>query len=334
MQNRQRLKEIISKFSQGRVLVVGDLILDEYVWGSVSRISPEAPIPVVEVVKQSSLPGGAANVANNIHSLGGIVFLSGVVGQDGNGNLLKEGLLKRGMENKGLVVDRGRPTTMKTRIIAHHQQVVRVDRESKETISDSILKQLLAYCRPLLDDIQTVVIEDYGKGVITAQLMLAIKEMAGSRMLIVDPRVGSFSQYKGTHLLTPNRHEAEVALGKEIRDEGSLREAGKELLHQLSCQAVLITLGEDGMCLFQKEDSMTHIPTIAREVYDVSGAGDTVVATASLALSVGATLKEAAQLSNLAAGIVVGKVGTATLSRSELERILDEMEEKGREGIK
>lgn len=324
MKDKERLKEIISKFSEGRVLVVGDLILDEYVCGNVSRISPEAPIPVVEVVKESTLPGGAANVANNVHTLGGKVFLGGVVGQDGIGNVLKEELLRRGIDTKGLVVDRRRPTTIKTRIIAHQQQVVRVDREKKEAISDSILKQLLAYCRLLLDDIQTVVIEDYGKGVVTAELLRAIKEMAGSRMIIVDPKVGSFSQYKGAGLITPNRHEAEVALGREIRDEGSLREAGKELLQGLSCQAILITLGEEGMCLFQKGDSMIHIPTIAREVYDVSGAGDTVIATISLALAAGANLKEAAQLSNLAAGIVVGKVGTAAASQEELKEIVDE----------
>ena len=326
MKDIARLKEIISKFSQGRVLLVGDLILDEYVWGSVSRISPEAPIPVVEVVKESSLPGGAANVANNIHALGGRVFLGGVVGQDGSGNVLKEELLRRGIETEGLVVDRGRPTTVKTRVIAHHQQVVRVDRERKEAMGNSILKQLLAYCRPLVDDIQTVVIEDYGKGVITAELLRVIKEMAGNRMLIVDPKVGSFSQYKGAGLITPNRHEAEVALGREIKDEESLREAGKELLQGLGCQAVLITLGEEGMCLFQKGDSVTHIPTIAREVYDVSGAGDTVVATISLALAVGANLEEAAQLSNLAAGIVVGKMGTAAVSGDELERFLKKSE--------
>ncbi len=326
MKDRDRLKEIISKFSQGRVLVIGDLILDEYVEGNVSRISPEAPIPVVEVIKESSLPGGAANVANNIHTLGGRGFLSGVVGQDGSGDTLKEELLRRGIEAEGLVVDSRRPTTIKTRIIAHHQQLVRVDRERKEAIDDSILKQMLAYCRSLVDDIQTVAVEDYGKGVITEELLSAIKEMAGRRTIIVDPRVGSFSQYKGAGLITPNRHEAEVALGREIKDEGSLREAGKELLHRLNCQAVLITLGEEGMCLFQKGDSVTHIPTIAREVYDVSGAGDTVVATASLALSVGANLEEAAQLSNLAAGIVVGKVGTAAVSGEELERFLKQSE--------
>lgn len=323
MPNKQRLKEIISKFSQGNVLVIGDIILDKYVYGSVSRISPEAPIPVVEVVKESSSPGGAANVANNIHTLGGKVFLSGVVGQDGSGNDLKEDLLGRGIETEGLVVDKRRPTTIKTRIIAHHQQVVRVDWEGKGEIEDSIVKQLLAYYRPLLDDIQTVVIEDYGKGVVTERLLSAIKEMAGNRKVIIDPKVGSFSPYKGVGLITPNRHEAEVALGREIKNEESLKEAGKELLHRISCQAVLITLGEEGMCLFQGGDSVTHIPTIAREVYDVSGAGDTVVATASLALSVGANFEEAAQLSNLAAGIVVGKMGTATASAEELKGVLE-----------
>ncbi len=321
--DKHKLKEIISRFPQGKVLVVGDLILDEFVRGNVSRISPEAPIPVVEVVKESFMPGGAANVSNNVQSLGGKTFLGGVIGADRIGNILKEELFRRGIDTRGLIVDKGRPTTLKTRIIAHHQQVVRVDREKKEPLENSTLEKVITYCRELTDGINLIVIEDYGKGVVTRELIQALGGLRG-KTIIVDPRVGTFSLYEGADIITPNRHEAEVALGKRIDDEESLQEGGKTFLANLNCQGVLITLGEEGMCLFQREDEVAHIPTLAREVYDVSGAGDTVVATLSLALSVGASLKEAAYLSNMAAGIVVGKAGTALVSREELLRILSE----------
>lgn len=321
--DKNKLKEIISHFPQGKVLVIGDLILDEFVWGNVSRISPEAPIPVVEVVKESFMPGGAANVSNNVHSLGGKTFLSGVIGAGREGNILREELSRRGIDTRGLIVNKGRPTTLKTRIIAHHQQVVRVDREKKEPLESSTLKKVLTCCRELADEVSIIVIEDYGKGVVTKELLQAVSGLR-RKTIIVDPRVGSFSPYEGVDIITPNRHEVEVALGKKIDDEESLQEVGKALLASLNCQAALITLGEEGMCLFQRGGEVAHIPTVAREVYDVSGAGDTVIATLSLALSVGASLKEAAYLSNMAAGIVVGKEGTAMVSREELVKILNE----------
>ncbi len=321
--DKDKLKEIVSRFPQGKVLVVGDLILDEFVWGNVSRISPEAPIPIVEVVKESFMPGGAANVSNNAWSLGGKTFLSGVIGADRGGNILTEKLSLQGIDTRGLIVDRGRPTTLKTRIIAHHQQVVRVDREKKEFLESSTLEKVLTYCRELADEVSIIAIEDYGKGVVTRELLQEMKKL-GKKTLIVDPRLGNFSPYEGMDIITPNRHEAEVSLGKKMDNEESLQEGGKVLLKSLNCQAVLITLGEEGMCLFQREGEVSHIPTVAREVYDVSGAGDTVVATLSLALSVGASLKEAAYLSNMAAGIVVGKAGTAMVSREELVRIIDD----------
>ncbi len=321
--DKVKLKEMISRFPQGKVLVIGDLILDEFVWGNVSRISPEAPIPVVEVVKESFMPGGAANVSNNVQGLGGKVYLSGVIGADRGGDILKEELSRRGINTRGLIVDRGRPTTLKTRIIAHRQQVVRVDREKKGPIGSSVLENISAYCRELVDGVDIVIVEDYGKGVVTRELLDALRR-AKKKTIIVDPRLGSFSTYEGVDIITPNHHEAEVAIGKRITDEQSLQEGGKTLLESLRCQAVLITLGEEGMCLFRKQGEVAHIPTVAREVYDVSGAGDTVVATLSLALSVGASLKEAAYLSNIAAGIVVGKAGTAAVSDGELEGALSE----------
>lgn len=249
--------------------------------------------------------------------------MGGVIGADRIGNILKEELFRRGIDTRGLIVDKGRPTTLKTRIIAHHQQVVRVDREKKEGIENSTLEKVVTYIRELADEVSFIIIEDYGKGVVTRELIQALGGLRG-KTIIVDPRVGAFSLYGGADIITPNRHEAEVALGKRIDDEKSLQEGGKTLLTSLNCQAVLITLGEEGICLFQKEDEVVHIPTLAREVYDVSGAGDTVVATLSLALSVGASLKEAAYLSNMAAGIVVGKAGTAMVSREELVGILNE----------
>ncbi len=321
--DKDKLKEIIARFPQGKVLVAGDLILDEFVQGNVSRISPEAPIPVVEVVKESFMPGGAANVSNNVQSLGGKAFLSGVIGADRVGNILKQELSRRGIDTKGLIVEEGRPTTLKTRIIAHHQQVVRVDREKKGLLENSTVEKVITYCQELADEVSIIVIEDYGKGVVTKKLLRAISRLQG-KTIIVDPPVGSFAPYAGVDIITPNRHEAEVALGKKIDNEESLREGGESLLENLNCRAVLITLGEEGMCLFQREGEVAHIPTVAREVYDVSGAGDTVIAALSLSLSLGASLKEAAYLSNMAAGIVVGKAGTAMVSGEELVRILNE----------
>ncbi|MCD5401297.1 PfkB family carbohydrate kinase, partial [candidate division NPL-UPA2 bacterium] len=210
--DKDKLKEIISRFPQGKVLVVGDLILDEFVRGNVSRISPEAPIPVVEVVKESFMPGGAANASNNVQSLGGKTFLSGVIGADRVGNILKEELSRRGIGAGGLIVDRGRPTTLKTRIIAHHQQVVRVDREKKGRIENSTLEKVITYCRELADEVSFIVIEDYGKGVVTRELVQALGGLRG-KTIIVDPKVGAFSLYEGADIITPNRHEAEVALG-------------------------------------------------------------------------------------------------------------------------
>lgn len=322
--NRDSLRDMVDSFQQGKVLVLGDLILDEFVWGEVSRISPEAPIPVVEVVEESFMPGGAANVGNNVCSLGGQAFLGGVIGHDSVGKVLKEELARCGMNIGGVIVDESRPTTLKTRIIAHHQQVVRVDREKKEPLADAVSFALLDYCRELTDEVNVIVIEDYGKGVVNRELLQLINGLEG-KIVIVDPGVGDFSVYAGVDIITPNRHEAEMAFGKKLDGDENLYAGGKMLMDEFNFQAVLVTLGEEGMCLFQKEgDEVDHIPTVAREVYDVSGAGDTVVSTLALALSIGASLKEAAYLSNIAAGIVVGKTGTAVVSREDLYKILDE----------
>ena len=320
-----KLKRIVSDFKGSNVLVVGDLILDEFVWGDVSRISPEAPIPVVEVRDESFMPGGAANVASNICSLGGQVILAGVVGNDMRGDVLKKELKKRGIDQNGLIIDGGRSTTIKTRVIAHRQQVVRIDREETAEIDEKVTDKILDFAAKKIGDVESVVVEDYGKGVIGPNLLREITSLAkkSKRKVIVDPKEGHFSYYRGVALVTPNRQEAEKAVGVGIKDDETLNEVGRKLLEELACDAVLVTLGEDGMCLFQRDGKVVHIPTVAREVYDVSGAGDTVVGAISLALSVGATMEAAARIANCAAGVVVSKVGVSTVSIDELMETLE-----------
>lgn len=312
----QRKREIISHFHEGKVLVVGDVIVDEFLWGKVSRISREAPIPVVEVLKESFAPGGAANTANNICSLGGSVFLSGVIGDDLYGKILCKKLEEKGIDTQGLMIVDGYSTTIKTRVIAQQQQLARIDREKKQEVTGSARESISAYCREHLNNVRVIAIGDHGNGVITPQLSRAIIEMG--KRTIVDPGRRDFSLYKGASIITPNRQETEAFVGMEVKERNEVEDAGRQILSEIVEEAVLITLGEDGMCLFEKTGKIIHIPTVAREVYDVCGAGDTVVATLSLALSCGATLEEAASLANLAAGIVVAKFGTATVSKEEL----------------
>lgn len=312
-------KKIISKFNKVNVLVVGDLILDEFLWGDVSRISPEAPVPVVWVRSESFMPGGAANVANNIHALGGKVHLAGVVGMDERGRILTDELRKKGMDVEGVVVDGERPTTLKTRVIAHHQQVVRIDKEKMHGLAGGVIDQIVDYAKEIISGIDAIIIEDYGKGVVTPRLLQEILRLAKRHKTIVtvDPKEDHFHYYKGVTAVTPNYHEAAKALGIKA-DGGDIQKIGKALVNKLKCEAVLITLGENGMQLFEKSGCSTHIPTLARDVFDVSGAGDTVVAAFTLALAAGAGMKTAARVSNLAAGVVVGKVGTAVVTQEEL----------------
>ncbi|MGH7198318.1 MAG: D-glycero-beta-D-manno-heptose-7-phosphate kinase [Candidatus Omnitrophota bacterium] len=315
-----RLKSVISSFKQAKVLVVGDLILDEFIWGSVSRISPEAPVPVVWVDSENFMPGGASNVANNIRALDGEVFIAGIVGEDARGEILQSQLRKRGIFCEGIFVDSHRPTTQKTRVIAHHQQVVRIDRETVHAVPEHLLKQIIGFVRDRIKEVDAVIIEDYGKGVIVPRLVKEIVKIAKKhdRIITVDPKETHFAYYKGVTTITPNHHEAASAVGFAIKDEASLRKAGKSLLQKLRCESVLITLGENGMALFVRGKPMEKIPTIAKEVFDVSGAGDTVIGTYTLARACKATPVEAAHVSNCAGGIVVGKVGVATTSAEEL----------------
>jgi len=318
--------KLVQKFKKTTLLVVGDIMIDEFIWGTVSRISPEAPVPVVAVTHENLMLGGAANVVHNVHSLGGRVLLAGLVGDDQMGEKIKGLLAEQKIDRGGLVVEAGRPTTVKTRIIAHSQQVVRFDRESQDPISTQSQERLLDYIDTHWDKADGVIIADYGKGLIIPDLMDFImnKKRGDGKLVAVDPKVNNFAFYTGATILTPNRYEAEAAASKEIRDEESLMEVGNQLLERFASQAILITRGEEGMVLFGRDGAVIAVPTMAKEVYDVTGAGDTVISALTLALAAGSTFPEAAVVANYAAGIVVGKVGTATVTPDELKKALVE----------
>jgi D-beta-D-heptose 7-phosphate kinase/D-beta-D-heptose 1-phosphate adenosyltransferase len=313
---------ILQEFTTTTILVLGDLILDRYIWGKVDRISPEAPVPVVEVTKEDFLLGGAANVAHNIVALGGSATIVGVVGNDRAGDVLTNLLDKQGIECHG-AFRCPRNTIVKTRVIAHNQQVVRFDKEDKDSLDGKTAEKLFEYVREVIPAHDAVIISDYKKGVVSSELIKAVlKSAKPSRIFVsVDPKVGHFKFYKNVSLITPNLAEASLASGIEIKDEKSLINAGRTLLKSLSCDAVLITRGEQGMSLFEKE-KVTHIPTVTKDVYDVTGAGDTVIAAFTLTYAAGATMKTAAVIANHAAGIVVAKVGTAVATPDQLHRSL------------
>jgi D-beta-D-heptose 7-phosphate kinase/D-beta-D-heptose 1-phosphate adenosyltransferase len=319
------LRRYLQRFPQANILVLGDLILDHYVWGKVSRISPEAPVPVVHVDSESLKLGGAANVFNNILALGGRADICGVVGSDESGRLLlKEfGTKRRG--RGGVVIDPRRPTTRKTRVIAHNQQVVRYDVEARTELAPLLQRRLLRYVESQLREISCLVVSDYAKGVVGGSLMSELTRLAALRRIpvVVDPKVEHFGCYKGVTVITPNHLEATQAAGIHGDDDQAINDAGAILRQRLGCQSVLITRGEKGMSLYEADGVTWHIPTQARQVYDVTGAGDTVIASLALALSTGASMREAATLANAAAGIVVGMVGTATATPQQLSEALD-----------
>jgi rfaE bifunctional protein kinase chain/domain len=319
--NRQDLLPFISQFRNARIMVIGDLMVDEYIWGSVSRISPEAPVPVVSVTSESLRLGGAGNVVNNIHALGGKVWIGGVVGSDEMGRKIFQDLHKMGIDTQGVVNESDWITTVKTRIIAHHQQVVRYDRELVRPIMPEALHRILSLLEERIHEVDAVLVSDYGKGVVCPELVERVRSLTlgAGKVLSVDPKVKNFPLFRNVTIITPNHHEAGQAAGRWIQNEQDLVEVGRQLLQQLQARSILITRGERGMSLFQDSGEVTHIPTTAKEVFDVTGAGDTVIAVLTLALAVGADVKQAAVLSNYAAGIVVGEVGTATLKASDLE---------------
>ena len=313
------LKELLPKLAKARVLVVGDVMLDEFVWGKVSRISPEAPVPVVWIQSESVMPGGAANVASNIRSLGGRTSVIGVVGQDRWGEQLRGELESQDINTNGLI-SAARPTIVKTRVIAHHQQVVRVDREQRDALTSGTVDRLIRAVADQLDSVDAVVIEDYGKGVVCRQLLEAVIPLARrkGKIITVDPKEDHVDLYHRVTALTPNRSEAGAALGRELETNADVQRGGEELLKKFECEALLVTLGEDGMALFERGGRQVRIPTVAQEVFDVAGAGDTVIATFTLALAAGASMEQAARLANYAAGLVVGKLGVAVVTPQEL----------------
>ncbi len=312
--DNQLAKRLVQRFRGKRIVVLGDLMLDKYIWGSVSRISPEAPVPVVEVHKDTSCLGGAGNVSQNLKSLGARPLLVGVVGDDEHGQWIKNSV----SDSRGIFIDKNRPTTVKTRIIAHHQQVVRVDQERKSPISAESQDQIFELLAK--ENCQGLLLSDYNKGVLAGSLMARVLAFTRSANIpvFVDPKVENFSLFTPVTLLTPNHFEAGKIVQHECRTNPQVENAGHEILSKISCQYLILKRGEQGMTVFERGQKPFHIPTIAKEVFDVTGAGDTVIAGASLALLAGASIREAAILANAAAGIVVGKIGTATVTPSEL----------------
>jgi D-beta-D-heptose 7-phosphate kinase/D-beta-D-heptose 1-phosphate adenosyltransferase len=311
-------------FDQCRLLVVGDLMLDEYVWGRVERISPEAPVPVLSVTGEEFTLGGAGNAAKNLAALGARVIVAGVVGQEAQGRKLLDELVKMGADVGAVVMESGRPTTRKTRIIAQNQQVLRIDRETVSEIAPESAEALINRTSDLLPLADAVLISDYGKGVVTPPLIASLAQEASrlGKIAIADPKGTNFAKYAGLTLITPNKKEAARAAGLEVHDDSSLFAVGKRLLDTVAIEKLLVTCGKDGMVFFERGATPKKFSTQARQVYDVSGAGDTAAAVLALALAARFSYADAIRLANAAAGRVVGKIGTATVSRAELTEAL------------
>ncbi|PYS49247.1 MAG: D-glycero-beta-D-manno-heptose-7-phosphate kinase [Acidobacteria bacterium] len=318
--NQQRADEILRRASERFIVVYGDVMLDEFVWGDVTRISPEGPVPVVDVRRESVHPGGAANVLANLTALGVRASVVGVVGDDRAGERLRAELKETGASGDALVLDETRPTTTKTRIIAHSQLVVRADRERRTPVDEKTEERIIAVLNQAITKADAFVVSDYDKGAVTPRVLAEILPVAKARGIpvLVDPKIRNFDSYRPATLVTPNHHEALRLTNIEEHDDESLKRAAHLIRARLDCESVLITRGERGMMLLESYHEPVYVETAAREVYDVTGAGDTVIATLSAALAAGASMLEAATLANHAAGIVVGKVGTATASAEEL----------------
>jgi rfaE bifunctional protein kinase chain/domain len=318
--SQQRADELLRNASERTIVVYGDVMLDEFVWGEVTRISPEAPVPVVDVRRESVHLGGAANVLANVSALGARAVVVGVVGNDGAGERLRAELKRMGASDETLVVDESRPTTIKTRIIAHSQLVVRADRERRTPVETETEEKIIRVLKGTLTDADAFIVSDYDKGAVTPGVLAAVLPAAYERGIpvLVDPKIRNFDAYRPATLVTPNHHEALRLTNIEEDTDEVLKRAAHLLRARLDCESVLITRGEHGMMLLESRGEPVYVETVAREVYDVTGAGDTVIATLAVALAARASMLEAAMLANHAAGIVVGKVGTATASASEV----------------
>ncbi|MCP4631332.1 MAG: D-glycero-beta-D-manno-heptose-7-phosphate kinase [candidate division Zixibacteria bacterium] len=323
--SKSQIQKILANIREKKILVLGDVMLDCYLWGDVSRISPEAPVPVVEVKKQTYTLGGAGNVAKNLADLGAIPIIIGSRGDDEPGKGLISHLKKSGIDSRGIMISPDRPTTVKTRIVANSQQVVRADIEESGELSENVQEKIIRFIKRNIKDISGLIISDYGKGVVSYKLLTEVIDLMNKKgvFIAVDPKETQFMNYRRVSIITPNHHEAGHAFRKKIVDDQSLKQVGFGLVELLEAKSVLITQGEKGMSLFEPEEVVTHIPTVAREVFDVTGAGDTVIATLVAAKAAGASLKQAAYIANFAAGIVVGEIGTSTITCDKISDALE-----------
>jgi len=323
---KQRLLKIIGQFKNKKILVIGDIMLDKYIWGEVSRISPEAPVQVVSVIKETYAPGGASNVASNASSLNAKVFMVGIIGNDEAKNMLLKELKERNINTDGIFIDSDKPTTQKIRIVGRGQQLLRVDYEKKEHIHQNIEHLIIDFLRKNVKYVDVIVISDYAKGVVTAKIISSLVKTAkeNNKTIIVDPKPSHLDLYSNVTLITPNNAEASEMTKIGDGSDNNVLDMGLKLLKYLNTN-ILITRGEKGMSLFEKDGSITHIPANAKEVYSIIGAGDTVVAAIALALASGASLKESATLANIAAGIKVGKIGTASVSIEEIRKEIESL---------
>jgi len=315
-----RLKEIFDQGHQKKILVLGDLMLDRYLWGKVSRISPEAPVPIINIEEEEIRFGGAGNVANNLIGLGAVPVITGVVGNDDSGRVFRSILLEKQLNDRGLIVDEWRPTTMKTRIIGNDQHIARVDREKTLPIIPEVQTKIFTFVKEVIPDTEAIIIQDYNKGVLVADLIHNVINLANqhSNFVTSDPKFDNFWEFKGVTVFKPNKKEAEQALAMRIQTDEDMVTAGKKLIDKLEAQAVLITRGKEGMALFERNHPYKFLPTRARKVADVSGAGDTVIATLTFALAAKATMEEAVTLANYSAGLVCEEVGVVPVNGKKL----------------
>jgi D-glycero-beta-D-manno-heptose-7-phosphate kinase len=321
-----RLDELKNNLTGKKIAVIGDMMLDCYFWGDVKRISPEAPVPVVEVGDEFYRFGGAANVALNILKLGGVPYPIGIIGYDNDGTIFSSLISENQMRSDGIFIDDTRPTTSKTRVIAHKQHVVRIDKESKDYLNEEMRKKIFAYVDSHIKKLDGIILQDYNKGVLTPGLIEKIINLANKNdvLITVDPKFHNFFAYKNVTVFKPNRKEAEDVLGMKIKTASDISSAGKIILERLKAQNVLLTLGDEGIAVFQEHQVEKRMPTKAIKVADVSGAGDTVISTLTMALAANANILEACYLANYAAGIVCGEVGIVPI---EIERLFAEIRE-------